>query len=97
MPVFALLGRDGPQGLELRGKHREAHLANLRVLVEADRILYGGPLLDSAGSPCGSLVVFEAENLAEAEAYAARDPYVIEGVFASHEVIETRRVFPEPT
>jgi uncharacterized protein YciI len=97
MPVFALMGRDGPQGLDLRGKHREAHLANLRVLVEADRVLYAGPLLDPAGSPCGSLVVFEADSLAQAQAFAASDPYVIHGVFASHEVIETRRVFPEST
>ncbi len=43
----------------------------------------------------GSLVVFEAESLEDARAIAARDPYVVEGIFESHEVHETRVVLPE--
>lgn len=95
MPLFALIGRDGARGPELRAKHREAHLANLRPLVDAGRVTYAGPLLDATGSPCGSLVVFTADDLAAARRFAAGDPYTIEGVFESHEVIETRKVFPE--
>jgi len=56
--------------------------------------VYAGPLLDDAGSPCGSVVVFEAEDLASARRFAAGDPYVVEGVFERWEVLETRRVFP---
>ncbi len=95
MPLFALIGRDGPLGLERRKQHRDAHLANLEPLSQSGRVVYGGPLLDEAGQPCGSVVLFEADDLARARAFAAGDPYVTEGVFASYEVLETRRVFPK--
>ncbi len=94
MPLFAIIGRDGASGLELRKQHREAHLANLRPLVEQGRVRYAGPLLDADGSPRGSLIVLEADDLAAACALADGDPYVTEGIFESHEVIETRQVFP---
>jgi uncharacterized protein YciI len=94
MPLFALIGRDGDRGAELRKVHRQAHLANLEPLSREGRVLYGGPLLDAEGRPCGSLILFEASDLAAARAFAAGDPYVTGGVFESHEVLETRRVFP---
>lgn len=94
MPHFALIGRDGPRGAELRKLHRERHLANLRPLVEAGRIVYAGPILDEDEQPCGSLVVFEAPDLAAARDFAAGDPYVTQGVFERHEVWQTRQVFP---
>ena len=97
MPLFALIGRDGPRTADLRKQHRPAHLANLESRVRAGAVRYAGPLLDEAGAPCGSLVVFEADDLAAARSFAAGDPYVTEGVFASHEVIATRQVFPEET
>ena len=92
MPLFCMIGRDGPQGLELRKLHREAHLANVTPLKEAGRMAYAGPLIDEEGQPCGSVLIFEISNLASARAFAARDTYVVEGVFASHEVMETRAV-----
>ncbi len=94
MPLFALIGRDGEQGLALRKQHREAHLAGMEPLDAAGRIHHAGPLLDATGAPTGSLVVFEAADLAEAQAIAARDPYVTQGIFASYEVFETKVVFP---
>lgn len=95
MPMFVLIGRDGSRGIELRLQYREAHLANLRQLAEAGRVRYGGPLLDDAGKPCGSLVIFEAEDLSAARRFAESDPYVVEGVFQRFEVLATRPVFPE--
>lgn len=95
MPLFALVGRDGPRGPELRKQHRPAHLANLAPAAKAGRVRYAGPLLGEDGAPCGSLVVFEAESLAAARAFAAGDPYVVQGVFASWEVWETRDVSGE--
>jgi uncharacterized protein YciI len=95
MPLFAMIGRDGPRGLELRKLHRDAHLAGLARLDAAGRIRHAGPLRDAAGQPCGSLVVFEADSLEAARAQAAADPYVVEGVFASHEVFETAVVLPK--
>jgi len=95
MPLFAMIGRDGPRGRELRKLHREAHLANLEPLSREGKVAYAGPLLAEDGQPCGSLIVFEAPDLKAARAVAAGDPYVVEGIFESHEVVETRQVFPK--
>jgi len=95
MPLYALIGRDGPRGRALRKLHREAHLAGLETLDAAGRIHHAGPLRDGSGAPCGSLVVFAAESLEAARAQADADPYVVEGVFASYEVFETIVVFPK--
>jgi len=94
MPLFALIGRDGPGAPELRRQHRPAHLENLRPLARAGRVRFAGPLLEH-GAPVGSLVVFEAPDLAAAHAIVESDPYVVHGVFASHELRETRDVLAE--
>jgi uncharacterized protein YciI len=94
LPCFVLIGHDGPRGLELRKVHRTAHLAGLEPLANAGRIRHAGPMLGDDGAPVGSVVVFEAESLAEAKAIAARDPYVTHGIFARYEVRETTVVFP---
>jgi hypothetical protein len=95
MPLFALIGRDGPRSLELRRQHRDAHLEGLRPLDRTGRIRHGGPLLDEKGQPVGSLMVFEAPDLASARRQVERDPYVVQGIFASWELFETGDVFPE--
>lgn len=89
-----MIGRDGPRGSELRKLHRASHLEGLESLESAGRIRHAGPLLDEEGKPIGSLIVFEAADLGEARAIAARDPYVVQGIFARHEVLETQVVFP---
>ena len=96
MPLFAFIGHDGPRGAELRPQHRPAHLAGLEGLAAEGRIRHAGPLLDEGGAPIGSVIVFEAESLEAARALAARDPYVVEGIFARHTVNETKAVFPKP-
>lgn len=94
MATFVLIGRDGPRGLALRKLHRAAHLENLEPLDEAGRVHFAGPLLDEEERPCGSVVVFEAEDLAAARALVAADPYVTQGIFERTEVFATTRVFP---
>jgi len=96
VPLFAWIGYDGARGLELRTLHREAHLANLSPLAAAGRVVHAGPLLGPEGTPVGSLILFEAPNLAAAQALAAADPYVVRGVFERYELHETRVVFPRP-
>jgi uncharacterized protein YciI len=95
MPLFVLIGHDGPRGSELRAVHRPAHLAGLQPLARAGRIRHAGPILGDDGAPLGSVILFEAESLSEARAIGARDPYVTEGIFARYEVRETTVVFPE--
>lgn len=93
MPLYVLIGRDGPRGAELRARHRDAHLRGLEPLDDG-RLRFAGPLRRADGSPCGSVVIFEAPDLGAARAQAAGDPYVVEGVFESWEVYETLQVFP---
>jgi hypothetical protein len=96
MSRYVLIGRDGADGLAKRKLHREAHLANLKPLADAGRVVYAGPLLDDSEQPCGSVVVFEAETLEAARRFAEGDPYVVRGVFASYEVFASKQVFPGP-
>lgn len=96
MPLFVMLGTDGPRGVELRPRHRPAHLANLEPKAAAGEVAFAGPLLAPDGRPLGSVVVFEAEDLASARRFAEGDPYAREGIFERVQVFETRRVFPAP-
>jgi uncharacterized protein YciI len=95
MGWFILIGHDGPRGRELRPLHRPAHLAGLEPLARAGRIRHAGPLLGDDGAPVGSVVLFEAQSLAEARAIAERDPYVTQGIFGRYEVRETTAVFSD--
>lgn len=94
MPLYVLHGRDGAGSLPLRMQHRPAHLAAIEALDHAGRIRFAGPMLDDAGQPCGSVVVFEAADLPAARALIAADPYLVHGIFASYELREIRQVFP---
>lgn len=94
MPVFVYVGRDGADAAERRPRHRPEHLAHLQPLDGAGRIHFAGPLLDAEGCPRGSVVVFEADDLAAARSFAEADPYVRHGIFAEVEVFASRRVFP---
>ena len=95
MPFYAFIGRDGKQGLERRKLYRAAHLDSLQDLEVDGRIRHAGPLLDAAGQPIGSLIVFEAASLEDACELAAADPYVVHEVFERYEVRETKVVFPK--
>jgi uncharacterized protein YciI len=46
-------------------------------------LILSGPYLDAAGDPIGSMIVIRRASQADADAYAAADPFVTEGVFAS--------------
>ena len=94
MPLFAFIGHDGPRGAELRKQHRAAHLEGLEGLAAAGRIRHAGPLLGDDGGPEGSVIVFEADSLAEARQLAASDPYVTKGIFERYTLNETKAVFP---
>lgn len=96
MPLYLILGFDGPHGLERRPAVRPHHLAHLRPLDQAGRVLLAGPMFaDDGKTPRGSMIAVEAESLDEARDLAARDPYVVEGVFERYEVRPFAKVFPE--
>lgn len=79
--LFIVSGRDHEDGLAHRLEVRPRHRAHYESLGE-DLIL-SGPYLDTAGEPIGSMIIMRAADLAAAEAFVARDPFVTEKVFAS--------------
>jgi uncharacterized protein YciI len=85
----ALICTDKPGALQTRLDNRAAHLAH----IEASGVVeMAGPFLDPAGQMCGSLVVLNVETLAEAEAWAAADPYAQAGLFESVKISEWKKV-----
>jgi uncharacterized protein YciI len=88
--LFVIIGYDGPNGAKLRPSVRPAHLQNLRPLVEAGRVIVGGPFTDGSGS----LMVIDFEDEAAAKAFANSDPYVKQGVFERVEIRLFRKVVP---
>ena len=98
--LYAITGIDVPGSLPLRRQVREAHLARVRELAAAGRIAIAGPCpaVDTADPGdagfTGSIIIAEFPSLAEARAWAAADPYVTAGVFASHEVRPFLKVLP---
>ena len=89
--LYVIIGHDAPDGAQKRPTVRPAHLEHLRPLSRAGRVRLAGPFLDRTGS----LIVVEADSLAEVWALVARDPYVTEGVFNGVEVKPFAQVFPE--
>lgn len=82
--LYAMIAKDAPGALQTRLDTRPVHLEHLNSL--GKKLVFAGALLNADEQPEGSIVVFEAESLAEAEALAAADPFVPAGVFSSYEV-----------
>lgn len=97
---YAIIAEDVPNSLEARLAARPAHLERLQALKAEGRLLLAGPhpAIDNedpgAAGFSGSLVVAEFASLAEAEAFAAADPYVAAGVYGRVTVKPFRRVLP---
>lgn len=81
---FVLTAYDRPGALSLRLETRPTHLDYLRSIVA--NIVVGGPILDSEGKPCGSIIIYEADDLAAAEKLVSDDPYSRAGLFERWEV-----------
>jgi uncharacterized protein len=92
MPLFAILCHDRADAGSLRADTRPRHLDHLDAI--NDKILTGGPILDEAGTPRGSIIIAEFDDLAAAEAFAKADPYAQAGLFADVEVTAYRAGFP---
>jgi uncharacterized protein YciI len=98
--LYAISGRDAEDSLERRRAARPAHLARLEQLKNEGRLVLAGPhpAIDAADpGPAGfsgSLIVAEFDSLADAEAWAAADPYVAAGVYREVRVRPFLKVLP---
>jgi len=88
--LYVIIGHDAPDAQAKRPSVRPAHLEHLAPLARAGRVKLAGPFLDKTGS----LIVVEADSLADVWALVARDPYVTEGVFDSVDVKPFTQVLP---
>ncbi|MEV8467675.1 YciI family protein [Fluviibacterium sp. DFM31] len=87
--LHVLICQDKPGALETRKANREAHLAYLK---DSGIVAQAGPVLNEAGEMAGSIIVLNTDSRAEAEAWAAGDPYAKAGLFASVQIQTWNRV-----
>ncbi len=76
--LFVISAIDKPGSHALRMATRQAHFAYAE---KTGQVRLGGPYLDGGGNMIGSLIILEAADLADAEAWAAGDPYAKAGLF----------------
>ena len=88
MPLFAIICTDKPGALALRMEHRPAHRA---YLAASGKVVHAGPFLRD-GAMSGSLIVISAADRAEAQAFAAADPFARAGLFAETRIEEWDKV-----
>ena len=88
MALYAVICTDKAGHLDTRLATRDAHVAYLK----STPVVQAGPFLDAEGKMCGSLVIIEVETRAEAEAWAANDPYALAGLFDAVRIEEWKKV-----
>ena len=81
--LIALIAHDKHGALQTRLDNRDAHVAYLK---SSGVVSQAGPLLNSDGDMCGSLIVLDVPDMAAAEAFVAGDPYGKAGLFDSVEL-----------
>jgi len=86
---IALICTDKADHLEVRKANRDAHLAHI---ASSGVVEMAGPFLNDKGEMSGSLVILEVGSKAEAEAWAAADPYAKAGLFAKVRIEEWKKV-----
>jgi uncharacterized protein YciI len=100
--LYSIFAYDVPNSLPLREKARPAHVARLKELHNANRLILAGPnpAIDSiepgeAGFT-GSLIVASFRSLEQAQHWADTDPYVAAGVYSKVDVKPFKQVLPVP-
>ncbi len=85
----ALICIDKPGALQIRADTRAAHLAHIAATGVVEM---AGPFLDAQGQMTGSLIILSVETLADAQDWAALDPYSKANLFQSVTVSEWKKV-----
>ncbi len=97
---YAIISEDHDGTLDNRLAARSDHVARLKTLCDAGRLLIAGPhpAVDSPDpGPAGftgSLVVVEFDSLEDAQVWADADPYIAAGVYRKVTVKPFNRVLP---
>jgi uncharacterized protein len=86
---FAYMLTFGPN-VEERLATRPAHREYLAGLLESGKLVASGPFVDDSGA----LIIYEANDEAEARELIANDPYTGIGVAATATLKEWKQVYP---
>lgn len=90
---FVIYCLDKPDHLQVRMDARPDHVEYLKA--HADKIVAAGPMLTDNGEGMnGSTLIMEFNDRAEAEDWAANDPYAKAGLFQSVDIRAWKKVFP---
>lgn len=97
---YSFVCTDNTNSLARRLKTRPQHLARLKELQNAGRLLVAGPnprvessqLTDDGFT--GSIIIAEFPDLNAAQHWAEQDPYNLEGVYSSVEIKPFIKVLP---
>jgi uncharacterized protein YciI len=73
-----------PDIVERRPAHREPHLARIGEWRDEGRIVMAGALGDP---PTGAAIVFAGADVADVEAFADGDPYVLNGLVTARRIV----------
>jgi len=92
--LFVVHTRDRAGALQLRLDTREAHLDWLAAAGE--RVKAAGPWLDGSDKPAGSLLIVDMDDRAALDAWLAKDPYALAGLFESVEAAPFKWVINPP-
>lgn len=91
--LFAITCLDKPESASVRQANRPAHLEYAKATAG---LKMGGPLLSDDGERMiGSMLVLEAADRAEAEAWCANDPYAKAGLFESVTIRPFKWLLPQ--
>lgn len=97
---YAIMAEDTANSLENRLQHRPEHLARLKLLQEAGKLLLAGPFpaIDSmdpgSNGFSGSLIVAEFDSLQHAQTWADNDPFTLHGVYGKVTIKPFRKTLP---
>ena len=98
--LYVIWAQDVPDSLEKRMAARPDHVARLKALLEAGRLIIAGPMpaVDSSdpgeAGMSGSMIVAEFISLEAAQAWADADPYIAAGVYEQVTVKPYLKVLP---
>jgi uncharacterized protein YciI len=91
MALFGVLN-EFTEDEDLRLRTRPVHREYLRSLFDAGKLAMSGPWADDTGA----LIIYDAEDMAEAQRILDNDPYRSAGVIANATVKEWRVVLRAP-
>ena len=90
--LFVIRCIDKKNHLPVRQENRPVHVEYLKSFGE--KLFAAGAILDENENMCGSVVILDLADKAEAETFAAGDPYAKAGLFEQVTIDRWNKVLP---